>query len=447
MKTNHPRSTNSSIKLCLSRAAALAVIGLAAMSASALPTNLTWNASLTLKETYDDNVYLQNNAPPSTMPDAVPAKKDSWVTTITPRVGLDDQVCSGFKASLSYAPDVAIYHNAPSEDNTTHRGVATFSGTAGDAIWEQANAFTYIDGSDRGPIFGRVSPGSSQDVPAIGGIPLRDRRAAFIYRGGFKLTWTLDEFFIRPVASAYVHDFQTVQEASPTPTGAYYENYVSRWDANGGVDIGYDVGKKTFLVLGYRHGQQDQGELLGVNSLYDSSYNRILFGVEGSPVKWLKLAALGGPEIRDWAGGTPAGFDRNRLDYWVDATATLMPGKSDAITLLFRRYTQPAFSSQSIYDDITYSATWKHTFNAHFSASAGMQLYIGDWQAPVNRNDWIYTPSAGLTYAFNKHFSAEAASSGDWAENLTPTSAPGAKYAEGREFTRHLVSLAVKYVF
>jgi hypothetical protein len=444
MRINRPRSTNPSNKLCLSRAGALAVISLVAVSASALPTNLTWNASLALKETFDDNVYLQNIA--SALPNAVPAKKNSWVTTVTPRVGLDYKFCSGFKASLSYAPDIAVYHNAPSEDNTTHRSLATFSGAAGDVVWEQPNTFTYIDGSRYGPIFGRVNPGSSQDVPAIGGIPLRDRRAAFIYRGGFKLTWTLDRFFIRPVLSAYVHDFRTVQKSSASP-GPYYENYVSRQDVNGGVDFGYDVGKKTFLVLGYRYGRQDQGKLLGANSPYDSSYNRILFGVEGSPASWIKLALLGGPEIRDWASATPAGFDRNRIDYWVDASATLMPDKKDAVTLLFRRYTQPAFSSQSIYDDITYSATWRHKFNDHFSASAGMQLYVGDWQVPVNRDDWIYTPSAGLTYAYDKHFSVEATASGDWAENKTSTAAPGAAYAEGREFTRHLVSLAVKYAF
>jgi hypothetical protein len=424
-------------------AAMLVMLGLTAAPAHAAVTNLTWKADIAVKETYDDNVYLQNIA--SSVPNAVPAKKDSWVTTVTPRVGLDYKFCTGFKAALSYAPDVAVYHNAPSEDNTTHRGLATFSGAAGDVVWEQPNAFTYIDGSRYGPVFGRVNPGSSQDVPAIGGIPLRDRRAAFIYRGGFKLTWTLDRFFIRPVLSAYVHDFRTVQQTLPAP--AYYENYVSRQDVNGGVDIGYDVGKKTFLVLGYRYGRQDQGKLLGANSPYDSSYNRILFGVEGSPASWIKLALLGGPEIRDWASATPAGFDRNRMDYWVDASATLMPDKKDAVTLLFRRYTQPAFSSQSIYDDITYSATWRHKFNDHFSANAGMQLYVGDWQVPVNRDDWIYTPSVGLTYAYDKHFSVEATASGDWAENKTSTAAPGAGYAEGREFTRHLVSLAVKYAF
>lgn len=422
--------------------------------ALATSTNLTWKADVAVKETYDDNVYLQNHAPPASMPDAVQANKGSWITTLTPHIAIEDQLCPDFKASLSYASDIAVYHNTPSEDNTTHRGVMTFSGAAGDAVWEQTDTFTYIDGSRYGPIFGRVSPASSQDVPAIGGVPLRDRRAAFIYRGGFKLTYTIGNFFLRPVASAYVHDFKTVQELTPTPTGAYYENYISRQDVNGGLDIGYDVGKRTYLVVGYRYGQQDQfigpsalNSAVYADSPYDSSYNRFLFGVEGSPASWIKLAMLGGPEIRDWAPGTPAGFDRNRIDYWVDASVTLMPDKNDAVTLLFRRYTQPAFSSQSIYDDITYSVTWKHTFNAHFSASAGMQLYIGDWQPPVNRNDWIYSPSAGLTYTCNKHFSVEAACSGDWVENKTSTAASGAKYAEGREFTRHLVSLAAKYTF
>jgi len=411
-------------------------------SGLAASTNLTWKADAAVKETYDDNVFLQNIA--SIVPGAVPAKKDSWVTTVTPHVGLDYKFGTGFKASLSYAPDVAVYLDTPSEDNTTHRGATTFSGAAGDAVWEQTDTYTYIDGNRYGPAFGRVA-GSSQDVPAIGGIPLRDRRDAFIYRGAFKLTYSIGDFFLRPVASAYVHDFRTVQQTLPAPL--CYENYVSRQEVNGGLDLGYDVGNKTFLVLGYRYGRQDQGKLLGANSPYDSSYNRILFGVEGSPASWIKLAMLGGPDIRDWRSATPSGFDRNRIDYWVDASATLMPDKNDAVTLLFRRYTQPAFSSQSIYDDITYSATWKHTFNAHFSASAGMQLYVGDWQVPVNRNDWIYTPSVGLTYACNQHFSVEAAASGDWAENKASTAAPGAMYAEGREFTRHLVSLSAKYTF
>ena len=72
-----------------------------------------------------------------------------------------------------------------------------------------------------------------------------------------------------------------------------------------------------------------------------------------------------------------------------------------------------------------------------------MQLYIGDWQAPTKRDDWIYTPTAGLTYAYNKHLSADLTCSRDWAVNQQSGIATG----NGREFTRDLVSLAVKYVF
>ena len=307
-----------------------------------------------------------------------------------------------------------------------------------------ANAFTYIDGSHQGPIFA-----APQDVPAIGGVPLRDRRDAFIYRGSFKLTYTVDRFFLRPVASAYHHNFLTDQHpAAYFGAGSVYENYIDRQDVNGGLDAGYDVGKKTFLVLGYRYGRQDQGKVPNaagviVSSPYDSAYHRILFGVEGSPASWIKLALLGGPEVRDWRGNTPAGFDRNKPSYWIDATVTLLPTKSDTVVLLHRSYEQPAFASQTVYQDITSSVTWKHTFDEHFSANAGMQLYIGDWQAPTKRDDWIYTPTAGLTYAYNKHLSADLTCSRDWAVNQQSGIATG----NGREFTRDLVSLAVKYVF
>ena len=402
-----------------------------------LTTNV--NANLTLKESYDGNVYLQDKSPGT--PGAMPALKSSWVTTITPSIGAKDMGNSDFHTSLSYTPDIVFYHNAHSEDYVDHRIGATVGGKSDNLAWEQINAFTYIDGNHLGPIFAHP-----QDCPAIGGIPLRNRRDAAVYLGSFKLTYTLDRFFIRPTANAYVHDFKTVQ--MPNPPGEIYENYIDRQDVNGGLDIGYDLGKKTFLILGYRYGRQDQYKLLGVDSPYDSQYHRILVGLEGTPVPWLKLAALGGPEIRCWEEGTPAGFDRHRQLYWVDASATLLPDKSDAVTLIFKRFEQPAFSSQSVYEDITYSATWKHKFDDHWSASAGFQLYIGDWQAPVNRNDWIYTPSAGLAYAYDKHLSVDLSWSYDLVDNKSAV-IPGTttEWADGREFSRNMVSLAVQCTF
>ena len=129
-----------------------------------------------------------------------------------------------------------------------------------DASWEFLNAATYIQGSRQGPTFARPD-----DVPAIGGIPLRDRRAAFIFRNSFRLTQPVGEWFFRPVASSYVHDFRTDQHYQTAAQKAMfsYENYVDRQDINGGLDIGYEVGNENYLVAGYRYGRQDQFTLPG----------------------------------------------------------------------------------------------------------------------------------------------------------------------------------------
>jgi hypothetical protein len=116
------------------------------------------------------------------------------------------------------------------------------------------------------------------------------------------------------------------------------------------------------------------------------------------------------------------------------------------VTFRATRYEQPAFTSQSMYEDIKYDLTWRHKFTAKFTAGAGLTFYIGDWQAPVSREDWILTPSVMASYAFNPHLMGEIAWSYDSAESQVSTS-PRAPYSKGRDFTRNLVSLGLKYTF
>jgi len=242
---------------------------LVAGSAAAAQTNLTWGADATVKETYDDNVYLEDvkptvanvNAAQSAGLNPVQAYKRSFVTTVQPRFGLNYQPCSGFDAALGYAPEINLYDSAEDEDYIAHRATLNFGGSIKDATWEFLNSPTFIEGSTIGPTFARP-----EDVPAIGGIPLRDRREQFVYRDAFHLTVPLGNWFIRPVATAYYLNFLTHQRLNPSATSSkyYYENYIDRQDVNGGVDAGYNVGRKTFVVLGYRYGRQDQG--MGPNS-------------------------------------------------------------------------------------------------------------------------------------------------------------------------------------
>ena len=165
----------------------------------------------------------------------------------------------------------------------------------------------------QGPTFAR--PG---DIPAIGGIPLRDRRAAFIFRNSFRADPDGRGWFIRP-GRLGLHPRLPDRPAAITPPKrpCYYENYVDRQEVSGGLDVGYEAGK-TFLVAGYRYGQQDQftgpnaANTAFTDSPYDSTYHRILFGMEGSPARWLKLTSwpTGIPPIRCGHAGRLDGTGR-----------------------------------------------------------------------------------------------------------------------------------------
>jgi len=400
-----------------------------------------FKAELGVKETYDDNVYLQDSKPLATVPHAVRENQASFVTTISPKISADYKPCDAFNLSASYAPDIVFYHAEPSENYVAHRGLFNIGGRFEDTSYEIITAPTIVDGNDQSNTFG--TPGSP---PAVGGIPLRERRDQSMLRESFRLTQVVGPWFFRPVAAFYTHDFQNEQRLTTLYRG--YLNYIDREDINGGMDIGYEVHPKTYVVVGYRYGEQEQYDLLGVNSVYDSTYQRALLGLEGSPAPWIKLAILAGPEIRDWDRGTPVKFNEDEILYWVDATLTLMQTKQDTIILSHKRFEQPAFTSHSVYEDITYDLACKHKFTDQLTVGAGFRIYIGNWQHPVYREDWILTPSLSVTYAFNKHFTAEFSYSHDDAESHTPNKRLPPLYSGiGREFTRNLISLGVKYTF
>jgi hypothetical protein len=432
-----------------------------APAARGATTNWAFRAELTVRETFDSNVYLQDVEPlPANVAAAkaagftpVTANQESFVSSVLPKLGLDYQASPACKLALGYAPEMAYYYSAHSEHYTTHRGTLNFGGQAEGATWELANTATYIDGSKTGPVFARP-----EDIPALGGIPLRDRRAAFVYRNGFKLTEPIGNWFLRPVATTYIHDFKTDQVFIPPATRASYtyENYIDRRDVNGGLDAGYQVADGFHIVGGYRYGQQDQFKAplpttgAVVDSPYDSAYHRVLVGAEGMAASWLKLSVLAGPDLRTWNDPIglrqlAPGFDQNELLWYWDMSATIQAGSVDTVTLKSTRFEQPAFSSFSMYEDIKTVLLWRHRFGGKFAATLGFTLYIGDWQAPVNRDDWIYTPNAALTWTLSKHFSAEAAYSYDWVDSKVPANVE--PLTESHEYTRHLVSLSAKYTF
>lgn len=395
---------------------------------SSVPATSPWTYAIgiTVKEGYDDNLYLQSQGDQAGL--------ESWLTTVVPALAATYQPGPAFKAAFSYAPEITYYASEPSEDNVVHRGALNLGGTSGDTAWEQLNAITQIVGDDLGPTF----TGGSV-FPALGGIPLRERRDAVVYRNSFKLTQTLGKAFLRPLLTSYVHDFQT-QQHTPPGGNACYENFIGRRDLSGGVDCGYAVVAKTWLVLGYRFGHQEQGELLGVASHYSNNYQRLLAGIEGAPAAWLKFSLLAGPDVRDFTEAPPASFDADETLFFIDASLSLTPTPQDTLTVAARYFEQPAYTSHSMYEDSLYEFTYRHKFSDRISAGVGFKVCGADWQPPVVRDDWVYTPSATLVYTHDQHLSAELAYSYDWADSELPNT-------NAREYTHNLVSLGLKYLF
>jgi hypothetical protein len=411
-------------------------------------TNLTLKADLSLKEGYDSNVYLQDHEPDLTaVPQAVRPFQESFITSVTPRLAFDWKPCPAFTAMLSYAPEMAFYHSESSEDYVAHRGVVHLGGKVGEVPWELPNSITFIDGSREGLYYGvSTVPNTLDGVPAIGGIPVRDRREQFIYRGGFKATWSSGKFFLRPVLAAYLHDFQTVQKlngkdpnGNPYPDYGY-ENYVDRNAMDFGVDVGWSVTPQTKLYLGYRYGYETEGEMVGSAYHYNAEINRPLAGVEGKPAKWLTANFSIGPDIHHTVSHHDPRFEPDYTTLWVDGVVTFLPTAKDSVALTWKQNTQPAFSSPSVYQDTIYDGLVRHRFDNHWSVSGGFRGYQGDWRSPVKRLDWIYTVSASVAYTLDTHFSADLSYSYDWVDSAVPNT-------EGREFTRHLGWLALKYSF
>lgn len=407
-------------------------------------SNLSLQVSLAVQELYDDNVFILDTRPAPGLvgPPGLPASRakwESWVTSLTPGASLQWTPAGKFRLSASYTPEFVWYHNAPSENHVAHRATLTLDGQMRETPWEWRHQWVGIDGDHWGPV--TLRPG---DCRAIGGIPLRDRRDAIAYRTQWRATVPVQQGFWRPVASLYVHDFRTAQLPNPEPYRYIYDNFIDRWEAQGGFDIGLPVRNRGHFLLGYRSGHQHQGRLRGRDSPYANNFHRFLVGYEGSPWPWLKVALLAGPDLRDWEQPPPA-FRQNEILYWWDASLTWIPTTNDTFSFRSTRFQQPAFTSHSVYEDIFYQLSWQHLFSRSFSVTASFTLYIGDWQAPAVREDWIYSPTLSARYRFSEHWEAECFYSHDTAVNRAPVRL--APYAEGREFNRNRLGVTLRYTF
>jgi len=448
-----------------------------------------WLTDLSLRvgESYDTNVYL-GGVDVAPGENVATKNKSSAVTTISPKIGVDFAKLldkDGFFKVLSvgYVPDFVIFSDASTESYSAHRFTTAIKGKAEPVSVSLENAFTYIDGDKDGLFY----PGGAS---AFANGTIRERRNQWQDRSKASVKIDLNEsFFIRPTASLLYYDLGTnFLPATATPAG--YTNFIDRYDLNGGADLGYNVNKDVALTLGYRYGHQDQAYLPITTDPTQRSasndYQRVLFGVEGSPLKWLKVEANVGPQFTSYTdsrpyatGGNPTKvvtytkdkngkitekvklvattdqIDQNPTDVFAEASVTVAPTASDTLVLKYKRWNWVASTGKNAYLDSLYDASFRHQITKALQLEVGVRAAQADYNPSALRNDWLYTTSAGLKYAVTKNLSLDLSYAYDRGRNdQLVNSVTVAKTASNyyvapatRQFERSIVSTGVTWKF
>ena len=415
---------------------------------------------LSAKESYDDNVLGVSGSGMT--------PKSSWITTVSPKVGFNFAPLLGKQSpfqtlSLSYSPDFNILHGFPSESYNAHKLGDTIKGKSGDFSFALDNAFLYNDGNHQAPIYADNQLGGAlanqndkyRNNYAHG--MARERLAQIQDRTTVVLQYDWDKVFIRPAGALIYYDLNTDWHNTGAAPWKGYQNYVDRYDINGGADAGYKVTKDLSVLLGYRYGHQYQQQFaLAIDADQhhtDSDYQRVLLGLEGKPWQWLNVKLAGGPDFRKFDSTAPV-YDPNLVTYYGEAslTATLTPSQS--LSFLYKGWQWVSSTGNVPQFDSSYALNYHWNATKQLGFDLGGKFQEGDYSSgndvagsgPSVRDDVLYTVSAGVSYAFSSHLSANLSYTRDLADNGWDGLA--AKYQSSyRQFNRQLVSVGMQYKF
>ncbi|MDR3457673.1 MAG: hypothetical protein P4N60_09520 [Verrucomicrobiae bacterium] len=404
--------------------------------------------SLGVKESYDDNLLLVSGAGMKPI--------DSAVTTVSPKIGFNFAPLLGKQKvfqvlSVGYAPDLVTYHSYNTESYNAHRIANTIKGGVDAFTFNLDNNFAYIDGSQVAPIYSTATHDDQRSAFATGGP--RERLMQIQDRTKIVFQYDLGKWFVRPTASLLLYDLMTDQR-----TTAGYQNYASRYDANGGLDIGYKVTPSMAFTLGYRYGHQYQEQFSTViDKTHTSSpndYQRILGGFEGQPFKWLTLSVLAGPDFRSYdaksATHTTPLTDLRPTTYYAEAAMTATFSPKDTVSFKYKQWQWVASTGKLPLFDSSYDVSYHHIFSKKLSADLGCRIGNSDYTqgntTSALRDDWMYTVSTGINYAFTPNISANLTYALDLGRNNQDVLAAG-QLEKYREFDHNLVSLGVTAKF
>ena len=440
----------------------------AAHPITSAPSKPNWVSELSfgVKEGYDDNVLLVAGRTPGLSP------QSSWITTLSPKVGIDLAPLLGRPAiwptlALTYAPDFNIYRDASAESFNAHKLASTIK--AKGSVWSFAfdNAFLFNDGSSAAPTFAL-----SQNSPAANQLDkyrniystaaVRERRKQILDRATVSQQYDLGQVFLRTTASLLDYHLMTAWHNNTTAPYLGYQNYVDRSDVNGGADVGYKVATGLALTLGYRYGHQYQQSLPqaidnstanGASEQSSNDYQRILAGLEGHPWKWLNVKLAGGPDFREY-NPAAAVVNHQPTKFYGEAQLTATITTNQTLTFNYKQWQWVSSVGKVPYYESTYGLTYHANLTRQLGLDLGTKLANSDYtsgnndagNAPSLHNDSMLTFSGGLSYAFNRNFSVSLGYANDFGRN-NAKDLPAALQRDYRNFEHQTVFLAAAYKF
>lgn len=391
----------------------------------------TLTASLSGRALFDNNVFLQDNAPLAAGQTvaAVPANAEAWVANLAATLRGVWRVSPACTLDASYAPEVFRFSRHQTENHTDHRFALNAAGRAGGNDYDLKTSWLSTDGSHESLIFNRLGGG-----PPVGTEPVRARRAQDVFKLGGRFTHPFARTFLRATATASEQDFHTRESATYG-----YANFVDRGEWIAGAEAGWLWRPGIALIAAVRHGRQQQADLLGVSLNYTNRLTRWLVGTEGTVGKTWKFSLLAGPDDRRFDATVRPGFARVQTTTYFEGAATWTPRAADTLSATAKRCLGFSSGGRGVYVDSLYELTWKHLFAPRWALTTGWSHHEGDITPcnPANPRDDIVTAlTAGLTFALNAKTKISADIMQDWSRSFVPATS-------GRVYHRQIFSAGV----
>jgi hypothetical protein len=386
-------------------------------AAEAAPSGPTWETFLGASAGFDSNTYLAEFGPL--------AKRESAIATASARLG------AKFKSgiALSYSATAAEFSDEPDEDNIKQSLGASWARKLDFLAWSGATEFSLVDGDDRGVDYGSgVGSAFSTAAP-------RERRDQWQNKTDLALRRDTPAGFVRAVGKLQYWDMRTAAVGGC--------NYVDRYDTQGGVDLGRPLSAAgTELYLGYRRGYQFQDNDQNPASRANASnhYDRTLVGVDGAPVRSLKVNAQIGWEKHDYNADYAGSVHEE--DLFADATFTWSPTKADEFQLKASQSRTFSTTGKNSLLLNCQKLSWKHRFGERWSASLAGAV-TGAEYAPYRRDDLDYAATASLGWEATSNLSCTLSVTQQWGRNNLNGLVGLAE--DRREFDRTFVSVGANW--